>query len=253
MAEQIQICVSAIRRTLAAGGRPGSIVTRAPGYSIRRVDRELDLLAFEYLVASARRGLARNRLDDAAAGAFRDALRLWRGTVPLAGVRGQLLQSIGAQLVERRLTVVEQHVDVLLRLGRHHELVSELVELVTANPFRERLRAQLMLALYRTERKAEAPQTYRSGRRLFVEELGLEPGAELRRLEWAILADQVGDVLEPGGATTLDIGPLDEREAVELLAEAIGRERVAAESGNIAGWLTCARVSRWRCGWPSAG
>ncbi|GAB3890736.1 hypothetical protein GCM10029964_062750 [Kibdelosporangium lantanae] len=197
--EQIQICVSAIRRTLAAGGRPGSIVTRPPGYSIQCVDRELDLLAFDYLVASGRRSLAGGRLDDAAA-TFRDALRLWHGTTPLAGVRSELVRSIGTQLAERRLTVVEEHVDVRLRLGQHHELVSELVELVAANPFRERLRAQLMIALYRTERTAEALQTYRSGRQLLVAELGLEPGAELRRLERAILAGEVEDAARPGPA-----------------------------------------------------
>lgn len=213
--EQIQICVSAIRRTLAAGGNPGAIVTRPPGYSIRCVVRELDLLAFNYLVASARRGLARRRLDDAA-NALRDALRLWRGTAPLAGVRSQLVQSIGAQLVERRLTMVEMHVDARLRLGQHNELVSDLVELVTANPFRERLRARLMIALYRAERKAEALQVYRSGRQLIVEELGLEPGAELRRLERAILVGQVGDVLEPVGTA----GPIPVRAAVPRLLPA---------------------------------
>lgn len=197
--EQIQICVSAIRRTLAAGGQSGSIVTRPPGYSIHCVGGELDLLAFDHLVAGGRRALAGGRLDDAAA-AFRDALRLWHGTTPLAGVRGELVQCIGTQLAERRLTVVEEYVDVRLRLGQHHELVSELVELVAANPFRERLRAQLMIALYRTERTAEALETYRSGRQLFVAELGLEPGAELRRLERAILAGEVEGAPEPGGA-----------------------------------------------------
>ncbi len=193
--EQIRSCVSAIRRPLAAGGRSGAIVTRPPGYSIQCTDRDLDLLAFNHLVASGRRGLGNGRPDDAA-GAFRDALRLWHGTIPLVGVRSQLVQSIGSQLAERRLAVVEEHIDVRLRLGRYHELVNELVELVTANPFRERLRARLMIALYRTGRQVEALHTYRLGRQLFVEELGLEPGAELRRLERAILAGETADVLE---------------------------------------------------------
>jgi DNA-binding SARP family transcriptional activator len=198
--EQIRICISAIRRTLAADGRPDAIVTRPPGYSIQCTDRELDLLAFNHLVTSGRRGLGRGRPDDAAS-AFRDALRLWRGTTPLAGVRSQLVQSIGTQLSERRLTVVEEYVDVRLRLGRHHELTSELAELVAANPFRERLRARLMIALYRAGRQAEALHTYRLGRQLFVEQLGLEPGAELRRLERAILAGEVADLPEPEEAS----------------------------------------------------
>ncbi|HEX4704674.1 MAG TPA: BTAD domain-containing putative transcriptional regulator [Pseudonocardiaceae bacterium] len=213
--EQVRICVSAIRRTLAAGGQPGAIVTRPPGYSIRCTDRELDLLAFNCLVASGRRGLGGGRPDDAAS-AFRDALRLWHGTTPLGGVRSQLVQSIGTQLAERRLAVVEEHVDVRLRLGQHHELISELVELVTANPFRERLRAQLMLALYRTGRQAEALHTYRLGRQLFVTELGLEPGAELRRLERAILAGEVADLPEPAEAAR----PVTVRAAVPRLLPA---------------------------------
>lgn len=210
--EQVRICVSAIRRTLAAGGQSDAIVTRPPGYAIQCTDRELDLLAFNCLVASGRRGLGSGRPDDAAC-AFRDALRLWHGTTPLVGVRSQLVQSIGTQLAERRLAVVEEHIDVRLRLGQHHELISELVELVTANPFRERLRAQLMIALYRTGRQAEALHTYRLGRQLFVAELGLEPGAELRRLERAILAGEVADVLEPAEAAR----PLPVRAAVPRL------------------------------------
>lgn len=213
--EQVRICVSAIRRTLAVGGQPGAIVTRPPGYSIQCTDRELDLLAFNYLVASGRRGLGIGRLDDAA-GAFRDALRLWHGAIPLVGVRSKLVQSIGTQLAERRLAVVEEYIDVRLRLGQHHELISELVELVTANPFRERLRARLMIALYRTGRQAEALHTYRVGRQLFVEELGLEPGAELRRLERAILAGEVADVLEPEDA----VRPVPVRAAVPRLLPA---------------------------------
>lgn len=210
--DQVRICVSAIRRTLAAGGRPGAIVTRPSGYAIRCTDQELDLLAFNCLVSDGRRGLGGGRPDDAAS-AFRDALRLWHGTTPLVGVRSQLVQSIGTRLAERRLAVVEDYVDVRLRLGRHHELTSELVELVTANPFRERLRAQLMIALYRTGRQAEALHTYRLGRQLFVAELGLEPGAELRRLERAILAGEAVDVLEPADAAR----PLPVRAAVPRL------------------------------------
>lgn len=213
--EQIHICVSTIRRTLATGGQPDFVVTRPSGYSIQCTAEELDLLAFNRLVASGRRGLGQRQPDDAAA-AFRDALRLWRDTTPLGGVRSQLVQSIGTQLAERRLAVVEEHVDVRLRLGQHRELVSELVGLVAANPFRERLRAQLMIALYRTGRQTEALQAFRAGRQLLVEKLGLEPGAELRRVEQAILAGRVEDVWEPEA----DAGPVPVRMAVPRLLPA---------------------------------
>jgi DNA-binding SARP family transcriptional activator len=213
--KQVQMCVSAIRRTLAVGGHPDAVVTRPPGYAVQCTDRELDLLVFNGLVADGRRELGRGRPADAAT-AFREALRLWRGTTPLAGVRSQLVQSIGTQLAERRLTVVEEHIDMRMRLGQHHELTGELVELVAANPFRERLRAWLMIALHRTGRQAEALHTYRSGRQLFMEELGLEPGAELRRLERAILAGEAADVLEPGQAAR----PAPVRAAVSRLLPA---------------------------------
>lgn len=122
-----------------SGARPlagfGSL-ERDPGSSVRGAIRcvvsELDLMAFDYLVAGARRGLARHRLDDAA-NALRDASRLWRGTAPLAGVRSSSF-SPSAQLVERRLTMVEMHVDVRLWLGRHNELVSGLVDGGEASP-----------------------------------------------------------------------------------------------------------------------
>ncbi|WP_198347931.1 AfsR/SARP family transcriptional regulator [Plantactinospora sp. KBS50] len=213
--EQVRICVSAIRRALTAGGRPDAIVTRPPGYSIQCTDRELDLLEFNDLVANGRRLLGQGRPHDAA-DAFRDALRLWRDAVPLAGVRSPLVQSIGTQLAERRLAVLEEYVDVRLGVGQHHELTTELAELVAANPFRERLRARLMIALYRSGRQAEALHTYRVGRQLFVEQLGLEPGVELRRLERAILAGEVAELLEPEEAAR----PVPVRAAVPRLLPA---------------------------------
>ncbi|MEV4847336.1 BTAD domain-containing putative transcriptional regulator [Micromonospora matsumotoense] len=213
--EQVRICVSAIRRAMTAGGRPDAIATRPPGYSIQCTDRELDLLEFNDLVATGRRLLGQGRPHDAV-DALRDALRLWRGAVPLVGVRSQLVQSIGTQLAERRLAVIEEYVDVRLRLGQHHELASGLAELVAANPFRERLRARLMIALYRSGRQAEALHTYRVGRQLFVEQLGLEPGAELHRLERAILAGELADLLEPEEASR----PIPVRAAVPRLLPA---------------------------------
>jgi DNA-binding SARP family transcriptional activator len=199
--EQIRICVSSIRRKLIAGGVPNTIVTRPPGYSIRCTKENLDLLVFESLVSSGRADAVRHRYAEAA-DAFGRALALWRGR-PLAGVNSQLIESIGVGFDERRLAVTEEYVAAQLRLGdqqepaRQHELISELAELVTANPFREQLRAQLMIALHRAGRRAEALETYRSGRQLFVEKLGLEPGRELLHIEQAILRGDNETVLAP--------------------------------------------------------
>ncbi|TDP92950.1 AfsR/SARP family transcriptional regulator [Labedaea rhizosphaerae] len=183
--DQIRICISAIRRSLAAAGLADSIVTRSPGYSIRCADDELDLLAFDKLVTAGRKMLAL-RQESAAVDQFEQALRLWRGA-PLAGA-GRVVESGAVVLAERRLTVLEECVDLKLRLGDEHELVGELAEVVAANPFRERLRAQLMTCLYRTGRRVEALDVFRIGRELFVEALGLEPGDELRGLQRMILA-----------------------------------------------------------------
>jgi DNA-binding SARP family transcriptional activator len=199
--EQIRICVSSIRRRLTVGGVPNTIVTRPPGYSIGCAEENLDLLVFEGLVSSGRADAVRHRYAEAA-DAFGRALALWRGR-PLAGVNSQLIESIGVGFDERRLAVTEEYVAAQLRLGdgqepaRHHELISELAELVGANPFREQLRAQLMIALHRAGRRAEALETYRSGRQLFVEKLGLEPGRELLRIEQAILRGDNDEVLGP--------------------------------------------------------
>jgi DNA-binding SARP family transcriptional activator len=199
--EQIRICVSSIRRKLLARGVPNTIVTRPPGYSINCTEENLDLLAFESLVSSGRADAARHRHAEAA-DAFRRALALWRGR-PLAGVNSQLVESIGVGFAERRLAVTEEYAAAQLRLGegqepaRQHELISELTELVAANPFREQLRAQLMIALHRVGRRAEALEVYRTGRQLFVEKLGIEPGDELLRIEQAILRGDNETVLGP--------------------------------------------------------
>lgn len=199
--EQIRICVSSIRRKLIAGGLPNTIVTRPPGYFIKCAKENLDLLAFESFVATGRADAARHRYAEAV-GAFGQALALWRGT-PLAGVNSQLIESIGVGFDERRLAVTEEYVAAQLRLdddqdpARQHELISELGELVAANPFREQLRAQLMIALHRAGRRAEALETYRSGRQIFVEKLGLEPSRELVRIEQAILCGDTENLLAP--------------------------------------------------------
>src|SRR5215207_7182190 len=159
---------------------------RAPGYRVRTEPDALDLERFERLVAEGRDALAGGDAERSA-DALRKALALWRGT-PLAEL-GEVpfAQRECLRLEELRLAALEERVEADLQLGRNARLVPELEGLVREHPLRERLRGQLMLALYRCGRQADALEVYRSGRRLLDEELGLQPDDELQRLERAIL------------------------------------------------------------------
>jgi DNA-binding SARP family transcriptional activator len=178
----LQVHVSQLRKAL--GGE--RIETRAPGYRVRTEPDALDLERFERLVAEGRDALAGGDAERSA-DALREALALWRGT-PLAEL-GEVpfAQQECLRLEELRLAALEERVEADLQLGRHARLVPELEGLVREHPLRERLRGQLMLALYRCGRQADALEVYRSGRRLLDEELGLQPDDELQRLERAIL------------------------------------------------------------------
>jgi DNA-binding SARP family transcriptional activator/streptogramin lyase len=173
----LQVHVSQLRKALGHD----AIVTRAPGYLVRVEDGELDLDRFEQLVEDAR-----GKTAPEAAETLREALRVWRGP-PLADVDDAVARPERGQLEEQRLSALERRIEAELELGLHAELVPELEALVRADPLRERRRAQLMLALYRSGRQADALDVYSKGRRHLADELGLEPGEELRRLEKAIL------------------------------------------------------------------
>ena len=177
-ANALQVYVSQLRKSLGAD----VIVTQQRGYAVRVTDGDLDLERFESLVAASRRSE-----PAAAAGLLREALSLWRGE-PLADLAERpYVEGDRRRLEELRLGAFEARVEADLALGRHAELVAELEPFVRGHPLRERLRGQLMLALYRCGRQADALEVYRSGRRLLNEELGLEPDDELQRLERAIL------------------------------------------------------------------
>src|SRR5262249_46320078 len=177
--------VSRLRKLLPGG----VLVTRAPGYLLQLEADELDLNRFERLRGEAAAASAVGRYQ-AAAHVLQEALALWRGAL-LADVAAELeLPGELARLEESRLTALEDRIDAELMLGHGAELVAELEALVAAYPLRERPRAQLMLALYRAGRQADALSTYRETRRLMVEELGIEPGAELQQLERRILAQE---------------------------------------------------------------
>jgi DNA-binding SARP family transcriptional activator len=180
---QVQIAMSALRRLLAVSGDGGVIVTRSPGYVIRVPDDALDLKGFESLAADGSAAAAEDRLEEAVQ-KLRGALALWRGPVA-EGVESKVVQAAAVRLNESRLGLWEECIDLELRLGRHHALIGALSELVAKYPLRERLRAQLMLALYRSGRQAEALDAFRNARAVLNEELGLEPGEELQGLERA--------------------------------------------------------------------
>jgi DNA-binding SARP family transcriptional activator len=176
----LQVLVSQLRKALGAGG--DALVTQPPGYILRLDRDQLDVHRFESLIVDA------DRADAAASAArLRDALALWRGP-PLADLAYETFaQPAIRRLEELRLVALERRIDADLALGRHAELVAELHTLTAEHPLRERFYAQLMLALYRCGRQADALGVYQTSRRVLVEQLGIEPSAPLRELEQAIL------------------------------------------------------------------
>lgn len=179
--KSIQVYVSRLRKALA----DDRVVTRPPGYVLYVEPAEFDLARFEQLVAEAR-----GAPPETASAKLSEALALWRGP-PLADLAyEQFAQAEITRLEEMRLAVVEQRVEADLALGRHAQLVPELETLVGGHPLRERLRHQLMLALYRCDRQADALEAYQAARRELSDGLGLEPSESLKKLEAAILRQE---------------------------------------------------------------
>jgi DNA-binding SARP family transcriptional activator len=181
-AAALRLNVSRLRKALP----PDVLVTRPPGYLLRVGPGELDLHRFERLVHDGRRLLAAGCAAEASA-RLREALAVWRGPALADFAYEDFAQAALARLEEIRLGALELRIDADLALGRHEELVGDLKVLVAEHPFRERLRACLMMALYRSGRQAEALDAYQDARRTLVDELGIEPGPALRSLEHAIL------------------------------------------------------------------
>ena len=176
--KSIHVYVSRLRKELG----DGRLETQPPGYVLRVERSEIDLGLFEQLVAEA------GQADPETSGEkLRRALDLWRGPALADIAYEPLAQAEVARLEELRWAATEQRIDADLACGRHEELIGELRGLIAEHPHRERLRAQLMLALYRSGRQADALTAYRSAQRELSEGLGLEPGEELRELEQAIL------------------------------------------------------------------
>jgi DNA-binding SARP family transcriptional activator len=202
--QSLQNHVAALRKAIEGGGGAGpprTLLTRDPGYLLQVDPERLDLHRFQRLDHQGRQALAAG--DPArAADPLRQALALWRGPA-LADVAASAdvawPELVGVE--ELQVASTEARIEAELALGRHHELVAELEALVRVHPLREHLHGQLMLALYRSGRQADALAAYRAARKVLVDELGIEPSVGLQRLEQAILAqDPALDLLVPARA-----------------------------------------------------
>lgn len=185
-ANLVHVYVSRLRKALPAPERD-RVVTSSGGYLLRVDADELDLDRFERLAEQGRRALLNGEPQRASA-LLAEALALWHGPALSDFTFQAFAQREIARLEELRLAAMEERIEAELACGRHALLVAELEALVDEHPYRERLRGQLLLALYRSGRQAEALERYRQTRAAFVEELGIDPGPELQQLEHAILA-----------------------------------------------------------------
>lgn len=219
----IQVYVSTLRKVLEPERGPhvdARIEGRSGGYQLRVASSELDLLRFEEAVSDAR---AATQAGDhlRAAEHYRSALAEWSGA-PL----GDLLSAPFAlaqisRLEELRLIVTEERFDAELEAGRHADLVPEIEALVAEHPYRERLRSQLMLALYRAGRQADALARYREAREFLADELGLDPSPALRELEQAILAHRDLVQAEQAGEPYVLFGDADGYQRLHPLRGAV--------------------------------
>ncbi|GAA0916172.1 AfsR/SARP family transcriptional regulator [Nonomuraea longicatena] len=194
-----------------ARSRPELLTSVGRGYALRLPDGALDLTRFEKDIADAESARKAGRAEEAA-GLLRAALALFEGE-PLAGAVGPYSEHQRDRLIERRLSVVETLMDVDLDLGNHAAIVSELIALTADHPLRERLRAQLMLALYRCGRQGDALAVFTETRDALVDELGIDPGPELAALHKRILAADP-TLAMPGGGD--ESPPADEEVVHEL-------------------------------------
>ncbi len=190
----VQGYVSGLRRVLG----DGVLVSRGRGYLLQVDPGQTDVDRFESLVAEGHRALA-ERDPYTAAERLREALSLWRGPALADFAYDSFAQSEIARLEEARLAALEERIEAELGLGEHARLVGELEAMVREHPPRERLVAELMLALYRSGRQADALAAFREARARLVDQLGLDPGPELQELERAILAQDPALQAPPGG------------------------------------------------------
>jgi DNA-binding SARP family transcriptional activator/Tfp pilus assembly protein PilF len=247
----LHVHVAGLRRALEpnrASRAPGKLLLASgPGYSLRLEPGQLDAQVFGRHLDAARASRAAGDLP-AAARSLDAALLIWHAA-PLSGTPGPWAEIERVRLSEMRLTAIEERTEIMLMLGRAAAAAAELAGLVREYPLREGLRGQLMLALYRCGRQADALAAFADGRRVLLEELGVEPGPGLRRLHRQILAAEA-PLGPPAAAVTLagpdqvwaapaqlpaDVdaftGRADELAALDQLAAMIGPSRGAAQPG----------------------
>ena len=228
----LDVQVSRLRKTLGTGEM---LVTRSGGYVLEVEREQIDVRRFERLLEEGRRHNAAGRPAEAAA-ELREALALWRGGALADLAYEDFARGEIERLDELRLVATEERIDADLALGQHDSLVPELESLAAKHPLRERLRGQLMLALYRSGRQAEALRVYGGARRRLVDELGLEPGQQLQQLEQAILRQDPSldlvSAAEPVAATHRRRGPVVAAIALVLTAGAAAIGVLLAQGGT---------------------
>ncbi|MBT2491927.1 winged helix-turn-helix domain-containing protein [Streptomyces sp. ISL-96] len=197
MNAQIYTYISRLRKLL---GPQVELVRRQPGYLIHTPTCRIDTMEFERLHRLGRAALAERRYEDADE-SLRGALNLWRGPA-LANVTPHLADAELPQLEETRTAALEHRIETDLALARHQQLIPELIGLVAEFPVRERLRAQLMTALYRCGRQADALHVYNEGREALAEELGVDPGADLNATYQSVLDGSLALARDPASVTT---------------------------------------------------
>jgi len=234
----LRVQISRLRQVLAESDTEPRLLARPPGYLLRVEDGELDLQVFEQRVAAGQRALEQGDPGQAMV-LLGEAESLWRGR-PLADLEFERFARFEVQrLQEQRLAAVGDRVEAELALGHHSALCPELWQMVGEHPLRERLRGQLMLALYRSGRQAEALEAYRAGRSLLVAELAVEPGPALRRLHEQVLAAAPAlDLPAPAGAAATQALPRDiasftgrGRELAQLLSRIDGQAATGVTAG----------------------
>ncbi|WP_424211334.1 BTAD domain-containing putative transcriptional regulator [Streptomyces sp. BI20] len=225
---QIAICVAGLRKTFKQAGVDDLLVTSPPGYLLAKGEHRLDL--HEFLETSERgRQAARHGRAEEACSLFEEALSVWRGAA-LDGPAGARTEAEAVRLEQLRLALIEERAGLMLQLGRHRALGGELTELVRRHPLREQSREHLMLALYRSGQRAEALDVFLEGRRLLIEELGIEPGPGLRQLHDLILRDSP-ELTRPPTPTATAGAPAPGPVPAQLPADVVaftGRQRELA-------------------------
>jgi YVTN family beta-propeller protein len=239
-AHRLDVQVSRLRASMRkAGADPALLETAGGGYRLRSNGWALDVHEAERLVEQGQRALAEGLVQEAAE-TLRAALDLWRGPMLLDLANDPASQTDARRLEELRVSALEDRIDAELALGRHLDLVPELHQLVAEHPLRERLRAQVMRALYRSGRQAEALEAYQAARRALVGELGIEPSEELSELQRAILNHDASltapTIARPDGA------PKGDPAAASPPLPARGRRRPVVVAGLLLAALVLAGV-----------